>query len=73
MFRSKTDAPKIGDRYVSIGREAINWEVELVFQDPNKIPHARLRRIDNASIQRTFSLAALTDPDMFRRQETAGA
>jgi hypothetical protein len=73
MFRTKTDTPKIGDRYVSVGRESLNWEVELVFQDPNKIPHARLRRIDNASIQRTFSLAALTDPVMFRRQEIAGA
>ncbi len=67
MFRNKTDAPKVGDRYISVGRDSINWEVELVFSDPNKIPHARLRRIDNASIQRTFSLAALTDPDMFRR------
>lgn len=73
MFRSKSDAPKIGDHYVSVGREAINWEVELVFQDPNKIPHARLRRTDNASIQRTFSLAALTDPVMFRRLEAPSA
>jgi hypothetical protein len=73
MFRSKTDAPKIGDRYATVGREAINWEVELVFQDPNKIPHVRLRRIDNASIQRTFSLAALADPEMFRRYDEAGA
>jgi hypothetical protein len=73
MFRTKTDAPKIGDRYVSIGRESVNWEVELVFHDPNKIPHARLRRIDNVPIQRTFSLVVLADPDMFRRQEAARA
>ncbi len=69
MFRNKNDGFKIGDRLVSIGREATNWEIELVFQDPNKIPHARLRRVDNASIQRTFSFAALMNPELFRRGE----
>jgi hypothetical protein len=29
--------------------------------------HARLRRLDNTSIQRTFSFAAVTNPEMFRR------
>ncbi|MBI3503496.1 MAG: hypothetical protein HY059_01545 [Proteobacteria bacterium] len=71
MFRNKNDGFKIGDRFVAIGRESIFWEIELVFQDPNKIPHARLRRLDNASIQRTFSFAALMNPEMFRRSEAA--
>ena len=71
MFRNKNDGFKIGDRFVAIGRESISWEIELVFQDPNKIPHARLRRLDNASIQRTFSFAALMNPEMFRRSEAA--
>ncbi len=69
MFRNKNGGFKIGDRLTSIGREATSWEIELVFQDPNKIPHARLRRVDNASIQRTFSFAALMNPEMFRRSE----
>ncbi len=67
MFRNKSDGFKVGDRFTTIGRETHNWEIEMVFQDPNKIPHARLRRLDNTSIQRTFSFAALMNPEMFRR------
>jgi len=67
MFRNKGDGFKVGDRFTTIGRETHNWEIELVFQDPNKIPHARLRRLDSTSIQRTFSFAALMNPEMFRR------
>jgi len=30
MFRNKSDGFKVGDRFITIGRETHNWEIELV-------------------------------------------
>ncbi len=67
MFRKTEVNVQIGDRLVELGRERIEWEVEFVFSDPNRVAHARLRRRDDPTIMRTFACAVLLNDTRFRR------
>jgi hypothetical protein len=67
MFRKSDNEIAIGDRYVEITRDKIEWVVEFVFSDPNAVPHVRLRRRDDTTIQRTFATAVLTNMSRFKR------
>jgi hypothetical protein len=67
MFRKHDDTVNVGDQFVSTGRNPGHWVVELVYVDPSNVRHARLRRLDNPTVQRTFSCAALNDGGHFRR------
>jgi hypothetical protein len=73
MFR-KTELPiSVGDRFVEVSREKTEWRVEFVFNDPNAVPHARMRRSDDATVQRTFAVAVLMSDPRFRRTARAPA
>lgn len=71
MFR-KTEVPlSVGDRFVELNREKTEWMVEFVFNDPNAVPHARMRKSDDATVQRTFAVAVLMSDPRFRRTARA--
>ena len=67
MFRKNESEIQIGDRLVELGRERIEWVVEFVFADPNRVAHARLRRRDDPTIMRTFACAVLLSDARVRR------
>jgi hypothetical protein len=67
MFRKHDDAVNVGDHFVTTGRSAATWVVELVYIDPSNVRHARLRRVDSPTNQRTFSCTVLNDGGQFRR------
>lgn len=74
MFRKTEAELAVGDRFVEANREKTEWVVEFVFSDPNAVPHARLRKTDDATVQRTFAVAVLlSDPRFKRRQRAATA
>ena len=67
MFRKAEIEIQTGDRLVELNRERTEWIVDFVFSDPNQVPHARLRRKDDATIQRTFACAVLQNDARFKR------
>jgi hypothetical protein len=67
VFRKSDADVAIGDVFVEANREKTNWRVEFVFGDPNAVPHARLRRIDDPTVVRTFAAAVLLGDPRFRR------
>lgn len=67
MFRKTETEIAAGDRLFEINRERTEWIVEFVFNDPNQVPHARMRRRDDATIQRTFAVAVLLNDARFKR------
>ncbi|MBL8700605.1 MAG: hypothetical protein JNK67_19680 [Alphaproteobacteria bacterium] len=74
MFRKTEAELAVGDRFIEANREKTEWVVEFVFSDPNAVPHARMRKTDDATVQRTFAVAVLlSDPRFRRRQRAASA
>lgn len=71
MFRKTEAELAVGDRFVEANREKTEWIVEFVFSDPNAVPHARMRKIDDATVQRTFAVAVLLSDPRFRRRQRA--
>ena len=69
MFRKAEIEIATGDRLVELNRERTEWIVDFIFNDPNQVPHARLRRRDDASIQRTFACAVLRNDARFKRAD----
>ncbi|MFM8681953.1 MAG: hypothetical protein ACKOGH_20520 [Alphaproteobacteria bacterium] len=67
MFRKPDSQIAIGDILVESNREKTHWRVEFLFEDPNGVPHVRMRRIDDATAARTFAAAVLTSDPRFRR------
>jgi hypothetical protein len=67
MFRKAEIEIQTGDRLVELNRERTEWIVDFVFSDPNQVPHARLRRKDDATIQRTYACAVLKNDARFKR------
>jgi hypothetical protein len=67
MFRKNEIPLSVGDRFVEVSREKTEWLVEFVFNDPNAVPHARMRKSDDATVQRTFAVAVLMSDPRFRR------
>jgi hypothetical protein len=67
MFRKTETEIVAGDRLLELNRERTEWIVEFVFNDPNQVPHARMRRRDDATIQRTFAVAVLLNDARFKR------
>ncbi len=67
MFRKHDDTVNVGDHFVTTGRGAATWVVELVYVDPSNVRHARLRRVDSPTMQRTFSCSVLSDSGQFRK------
>lgn len=71
MFRKAEAELAVGDRFVEANREKTEWVVEFVFADPNAVPHARLRKSDDATVQRTFAVAVLLSDPRFKRRQRA--
>lgn len=73
MFRKSESSIAVGDRFIEANREKTEWIVEFVFTDPNAVPHARMRKNDDATVQRTFAVAVLLSDPRFRRSQRAAA
>lgn len=73
MFRRSEPEISVGDRLVELNREKTEWVVEFVFNDPNDVPHARLRRGDDSTVARTFACAVLSNDSRFKRNRRAVA
>lgn len=67
MFRKSDSQLSIGDVLVEANREKTQWRVEFLFEDPNGVPHVRLRRVGDTTSARTFAAAVLTSDPRFRR------
>lgn len=73
MFGKSVSQVAIGDQFVESNRERSGWSVEFVFGDPNGVPHARLRKLGDPTVARTFAVAVLMADPRFRRVATADA
>lgn len=73
MFGRSASQVAIGDQFVESNRERSGWSVEFVFGDPNGVPHARLRKLGDPTVARTFAVAVLMADPRFRRVATADA
>jgi hypothetical protein len=55
-----------GQRYCNADAAFIVWMVDDLLTDSAGVPHARLRRANDPSTQKTVSTAALKDPRLYR-------
>ena len=67
MFGKSDSALGIGDRFAEANRERTEWTVEFVFGDPNGVAHARLRKVGDSTVARTFAVAVLMADPRFKR------
>jgi len=67
MFGKSGASISIGDRFMESNRERSEWSVEFVFGDPNGVPHARLRKLTDPTVARTFAVAVLMADPRFRK------
>lgn len=73
MFAKSGSTIAIGDRFVESNRERTEWIVEFLFGDPSGFPHARLRKMSDQTVARTFAVAVLAADPRFRRIPAAPA
>ncbi|EKV31651.1 hypothetical protein C882_3401 [Caenispirillum salinarum AK4] len=63
----KKQSVEVGQRFRERTAWGAEWEVEYVYQDGVRIPHARLRSLRSPVDARTLAIEALLDRDRFER------
>ncbi|GAA0574761.1 hypothetical protein [Caenispirillum bisanense] len=58
---------EVGQRFRERTSWAAEWEVEFIYSDGARIPHARLRSIRSPVDARTLAIEALLDRNRFER------
>lgn len=58
---------EVGQRFRERTSWAAEWEVEFIYNDGARIPHARLRNIRSPVDARTLAIEALLDRNRFER------
>lgn len=63
----KKQTVEVGQRYRDRTKWGTEWEVEYIYQDGVRIPHARLRSLRSPVDARTLAIEALLDRERFER------
>jgi hypothetical protein len=63
----KKHSVEVGQRFRERTAWGGEWQVEYIYQDGVRIPHARLRSLRSPVDSRTLAIEALLDRDRFER------